>query len=68
MSAKHRISVNLDDAEYEALQRVADASDRSLAWLARKAICDFLEKNERMEAPLLASLTKANAAARQPAQ
>lgn len=68
MSAKHRITVNLEDAEYEALQRIADASDRSLAWLGRKAICDFLEKKERAETPLLAGLAKANADSRQPAQ
>lgn len=39
MSAKHRITVNLEDAEYEALQRIADASDRSLAWLGRNPRC-----------------------------
>lgn len=68
MSAKHRITVNLEDAEYEALQRIADASDRSLAWLGRKAICDLIESKERAEAPLLAGLAKAGADSRQPAQ
>lgn len=30
--------------------------------------CDFLEKKERAETPLLAGLAKANAESRQPAQ
>lgn len=68
MSAKHRITVNLEGAEYEALQRIADASDRSLAWLGRKAICDLIERKERAETPLLAGLSKAGGDTRQAAQ
>lgn len=68
MSAKHRITVTLDDAEYEALQCIADASERSLAWLSRKAICDFLERKERAETPLLAGLVKTDTGARRPVQ
>jgi len=56
MTAKHRITINLDDPEYEALQRIAEGTDRSLAWLGRRAICDFIERRERSEAPLLAGL------------
>lgn len=44
MADKHRITVNLDDDEYEALQRLALEADRSLAWLGRRAICDLLER------------------------
>lgn len=47
MTAKHRITVNLDDTEYKALQRIAFNTDRSLAWLGRRAICDFIEQRER---------------------
>jgi predicted transcriptional regulator len=61
MTSKHRITVNLDDEEYEALQRIASGTDRSLAWLGRRAICDFIEQNEKDEAPLLATI---NATAR----
>lgn len=68
MSTKHRITVNLEDTEYEALQRIADASERSLAWLGRKAICDFLKEKEQSEAPLLAGLAGAKVAPRQHAQ
>ena len=44
ISAKNRITVNLEDAEYQALQRVAARSDRSLAWLGRRAIRELLQR------------------------
>lgn len=65
MAAKHRITVNLDGAEYEALQRIATGTDRSLAWLGRRAICDFIEQRERVDAPLLGGLMTEEAPARQ---
>lgn len=68
MSVKHRITVNLEDVEYEALQQIAQGTDRSLAWLGRKAICDFIERHQRAEAPLLAGLTNTNSRAKQSAQ
>lgn len=43
MSVKNRVTVNLEDDEYEALQQLAASTDRSLAWLGRRAICDFLQ-------------------------
>lgn len=43
MSVKNRITVNLEDDEYQALQRIAASTDRSLAWLGRRAICVFLQ-------------------------
>jgi len=42
--AKNRITVNLDDGEYQALQQVAVRADRSLAWLGRRAIRELLER------------------------
>lgn len=54
MSAKHRITVNLEESEYAALQHIADGTDRSLAWLGRKAICDFIKRCEHTEASVLA--------------
>lgn len=68
MPAKRRITVNLEDVEYEALQRIAKSTDRSLAWLGRKAICDFIDQRQRTEAPLLARLTNAKSRAKQSAQ
>ena len=44
ISAKNRITVNLEDAEYRALQQIAAKSDRSLAWLGRRAIRDLLQR------------------------
>ncbi len=64
MSAKNRITVNLEDDEYEALQRIAEGSDRSLSWLGRRAICDFIESKDRSEAPLLAGLNEASSTTR----
>lgn len=60
MSAKFRITINLEPSEYAALQRLATGAERSMAWLGRKAICDFIDQQERAEAPLLAGLSDAN--------
>lgn len=49
MAEKHRITVNLDDDEYQALQRLALKADRSLAWLGRRAICDLVERCDEGE-------------------
>lgn len=46
MSAKNRVTINLDDDEYAALQMIAERTDRSLSWLGRKAVSDFVH-NER---------------------
>lgn len=44
MSAKSRITINLEPSEYAALQRLATGTERSLAWLGRHAICTLLER------------------------
>ncbi len=44
MAAKNRITINLEDDEYEALLQVSEQQDRSLAWLGRQAISDLLKK------------------------
>jgi predicted transcriptional regulator len=64
MTAKYRLTVNLDGTEYEALQKIATSEDRSLAWLGRRAICDFIEARERDDAPLLAEINSAQASTR----
>jgi predicted transcriptional regulator len=46
MTAKNRITVNLGDDEYKALQQIASRTDRSLAWWARKAIKELIGKKE----------------------
>lgn len=51
MSAKNRITVNLEDHEYQALQLLAARADRSLAWLGRRAIRDLLQRNSAQVTP-----------------
>jgi len=40
-----RITVSLPETEYKALFALAERFDVSLSWLTRRAIVDFLEKN-----------------------
>lgn len=50
-----RLSVGLDPASYAKLSRLADRHEVSLAWMIRKAITDFIERqqeNDQMELPL----------------
>jgi predicted transcriptional regulator len=55
MAAKNRVTVNLENEEYEALVDVATRADRSIAWVGRQAIVEFLASQERKEVPLLAA-------------
>ena len=57
MTSKHRITINLDDDEYQALQHVATNMDRSLAWVGRRAICTFVAGGQCAEAHLYAKGT-----------
>lgn len=40
-----RISVSLDDQDYQVLRVIADKNDVSAAWIVRRAVSDFLERN-----------------------
>lgn len=60
MAAKNRVTVNLEDEEYEALVDVATKADRSIAWVVRQAIVEFLASQERKEVPLLAAAKNGN--------
>lgn len=44
MAAKQRVTVNLEDQEYEALNAIAREKRVSLAWLGRRAINELLER------------------------
>jgi predicted transcriptional regulator len=68
MAAKHRITINLEDDEYEALVEIAERSDRSMAWVGRRAILDFILARERKEVPLLAGADSISVLARRSAQ
>ena len=52
MAAKNRITINLDDAEYQALVALAQRFDVSLAWLGRRALADLIEKYSQTETQL----------------
>jgi hypothetical protein len=49
-----RISVSLPDAEYVEISALSDKHDVSVAWLARQAIAEFLERhrNEPLQLPI----------------
>lgn len=38
-----RISVSLDQQDYDTLREIADFNDVSAAWLIRRAVADFLK-------------------------
>jgi predicted transcriptional regulator len=59
--------VNLDNAEYEALQRITTDAERSLAWLGRRAIRDFTKQRERADVFLLPGLMAEETSGRQSA-
>jgi len=68
MTAKNRITINLNDKEYQALQKIAEQNDRSLSWLGRKAVCDFIQKREQSLESSLASTDLNNSNKEQYAQ
>lgn len=68
MAVKHRITVNLEDDEYETLVAIAGRSDRSMAWVGRRAILDFIAAQEHAEVPLLAGVRDVASLAGKPAR
>ena len=60
MSAKHRVTINLDDPEYNDLQRLADAMGVSMAWVGRRAIADFTKAHKDATTPLEAQSCGSN--------
>jgi hypothetical protein len=49
-----RVTVSLDERDYEQLALLADEHRVSLAWLVRYAVADFLERyrQDQLELPL----------------
>lgn len=47
MATKSRITINLDDNDYQKLIELSNELDVSLAWLGRKAFADLLAKYRR---------------------
>jgi predicted transcriptional regulator len=64
----HRITVNLDADEYEVLVKIAERSDRSMAWIGRRAILDFIASRERTESLSLAGMRNCSASDRKSAR
>lgn len=50
-TSKHRISISLADDEYAELSDVAANSRVSMAWLARQALIEFLERQRDKRPP-----------------
>ena len=49
-----RVTVNLEDQAYSALQTIADHEDAPVAQVARRAIMDFLAREDaRLTQPVL---------------
>ncbi len=42
---KHRVTVDLEPEEYQQLSELKHQQERSLAWLRRQAILDYIEKH-----------------------
>ena len=42
---KHRVTVDLEPEEYQQLSELKHQQERSLAWLGRQAILDYIEKH-----------------------
>lgn len=57
MAAKHRVTVNLEDREYQELSALSDKHRVSLAWLGREAIIEFLERTDKEELQLPLNLS-----------
>lgn len=52
MSAKERLTVNLESADFAELQQLAERHNVSMAWLGRRAIAWFLrQSNSQRELP-----------------
>lgn len=54
MAASRRLSVTLDEHEYDELAGMSDKHRVSMAWLARHAIAEFMDRyrNEELQLPL----------------
>lgn len=49
---KKRLSISLEPRSHAALESLAAEHDVSVAWLARRAISEFIERQERAQQDL----------------
>jgi metal-responsive CopG/Arc/MetJ family transcriptional regulator len=43
-----RITISIDPDEYQAVEVMAEKDERSAAWVIRKAVREYLEKNRQL--------------------
>lgn len=48
-----RLSIGLDPADHAELSRLAAQHDLSVAWMVRKAVSEFVERNANQDQPVL---------------
>jgi Ribbon-helix-helix protein, copG family. len=64
MGSKNRVTVNLSDDEFAALEDLAERSKLSKAWIGRHAINSLLEKHKeggiQLLLPVLLNIQKEN--------
>lgn len=62
MAANYRVTINLEAPEYSQLSALAEKHRISLAWLGRRAIIEFLERNgqEELQFPLILPTQRAD--------
>ena len=50
MNAIRPVAIKLDQITRDRLKRLADAKDRSMHWMLREAVAQFLQREEKREA------------------
>ncbi len=48
-----RLSISLNSADHAELSRLAARHDLSVAWMVRKAVSEFVERNANQDQPVL---------------
>ena len=48
-----RLSISLDPADHAELSQIATRHDLSVAWMVRKAVSEFIERNANQDQPVL---------------
>ncbi len=48
-----RLSISLDPADHAELSRLAARHELSVAWMVRKAVSEFVERNANQDQPVL---------------
>jgi metal-responsive CopG/Arc/MetJ family transcriptional regulator len=63
-TAKHRVSLSLPENEYTELSAVAKQARVSMAWLARQALIEFLDRYRGKQPPSPVTVRKIQRAGR----